>query len=446
MPGASRAFLFFQSNCDNWRFCALAGANIEMTSRTAQSSPSGTSLATPKDNRLMSLDVLRGLAVAGMILVTDPGTYSAVYWPLLHAQWNGATPTDMIFPAFLFAVGVSIPLAFAVRVERGQCRTRLARHVLIRSGIIFCIGLAINGFPDYNLHTIRIPGVLQRIALCYLGGSLLFLGIRGRESRTNDGQIKSERAEWQKSRRIIILAGTATFLLATYWALLKLVPVPGFGPGRLDSLGNLGAYIDRSVFGIRHLWAWGLTPGYGVTFDPEGLLSTIPAVATLVIGMMAGEWLRIEHSRVRKVVALAGAGIVLALLGWLLHPLFPINKKLWTSTFALFSGGVSLLAFSVLYSILDSKRWRWWAPPALVFGTNAILAYAISNVITTLTDRIPWDLPDGSELTLHEWGYRYGFATWLSPIHASLAYAITIVLLNLAILYPLYRKRIFLRV
>jgi predicted acyltransferase len=417
-----------------------------MTSVTTQFSPSGTSRANPKDDRLMSLDVLRGLAVAGMVLVTDPGTYSAVYWPLLHAQWNGATPTDMIFPAFLFAVGVAIPLAFAARVERGQCRTRLARHVLIRSGIIFCIGLAINGFPDYDLHTIRIPGVLQRIALCYMCGSLLFLGIRGRESRTNDGQINGEIAESQKSRRIMILAGIATFLLAAYWALLKLVPVPGFGPGRLDSLGNLGAYIDRSIFGIRHLWVWGLTPGYGVTFDPEGLLSTTPAIATLMVGMIAGEWLRTQNSRVRKVAVLAGAGIALVLLGWLLHPLLPINKKLWTSTFSLFSGGVSLLAFSVLYSILDIKRWRLWAPPALVFGTNAILAYAISNVITTLADCIHWSLPDDSALTLHEWGYRYGYATWLSPVHASLAYAITIVLLNLALLYPLYRKRIFLRV
>jgi predicted acyltransferase len=243
----------------------------------------------------------------------------------------------------------------------------------------------------------------------------------------------------------MILAGVATFLLTAYWAFLKLVPVPGFGPGRLDSLGNLGAYIDRSVFGIRHLWAWGLTPGYGVTFDPEGLLSTIPAIATLTIGMIAGEWLRTTHSRVRKVVTLAAAGMVLALLGWLLHPLLPINKKLWTSTFTLFSGGVSLLAFSVLYAILDIKRWRWWAAPALVFGTNAILAFILSNVVTTLADRIHWKLSSGDTLTLHEWGYRYGFATWLQPIHASLAYAITIVLLNLALVYPFYRKRIFLR-
>ncbi len=384
----------------------------------------------------MSLDVLRGLAVAGMILVTDPGTYSAVYWPLLHAQWNGTTPTDMIFPAFLFAVGVAIPFAFASRMERGQDRARLARHVLVRSSIVFFIGLAINGFPDYNLHTIRIPGVLQRIALCYLCGSFIYLGV----CRTDGEKPKSQES------RIMVLAGIAAFLLAAYWALLKLVPVPGFGPGRLDSMGNVGAYLDRSIFGIPHLWAWGITPGFGVTFDPEGLLSTIPAIATLLIGIVAGDWLRMELTRSRKVVVLAAAGVLLALTGWLLHPLLPINKKLWTSTFALFSGGVSLLAFSALYSVLDIKRWRWWASPALVFGTNAILAFALSNVITTLTDRIRWSLPAGSAITLHEWGYRYGFATWLRPVHASLAYAVLIVLLNLALIYPLYRKRIFLRV
>ena len=343
----------------------------------------------------------------------------------------------MIFPAFLFAVGLAIPLAFASRVERGQSRDLLARHVLIRSGIIFFIGLAINGFPDYDLHTVRIPGVLQRIALCYLCGALVYLSV---------SRAKAVASESGKSQRILSLAGIAAFLLAAYWALLKLVPVPGFGPGRLDTLGNLGAYIDRAIFGIRHLWAWGLTPGYGVTFDPEGLLSTIPAIATLMIGVIAGEWLRTKHSRTRKVAILASVGIVLTLIGWLLHPLLPINKKLWTSTFALFSGGVSLIGFSAFYSILDIKRWRGWAAPFLVFGTNAILAFTLSNVITSLSDRIHWSLSDRSTLTMHEWGYRHVFATWLSPVHASLAYAITIVLFNLAVLYPLYRKRILLRV
>jgi predicted acyltransferase len=385
----------------------------------------------------VSLDVFRGLAVAGMILVTDPGTYGAVYWPLLHAQWDGWTPTDMIFPGFLFAVGVAIPLSFASRIERGDDRARLARHVIFRSIAIFLMGLAINGFPDYNLHTLRIPGVLQRIALCYLCGGLLYLGIdRGR----------SETSEQQRPRRMLFAASIVGVLLTIYWVLLKLFPVPGFGAGRLDSLGNIGAYVDRSLLGTKHLWAWGLTPGYGVTFDPEGLLSTLPAIASLLIGVIAGEWLRTQNSKNRKALALAAAGLVLGLAGWLLHSILPINKKLWTSTFTLFSGGVSLLIFSALYSILDVKRWRWWTPPALILGTNAMLTFALSNVITTLADRIHINVRNGLAPTIHEWGYRYCFATWLQPVQASLAYAITIVLLNLVLVYPLYRRRIFLRV
>jgi len=407
-----------------------------MTSGALAVSPSAVSTAEVKKDRVVSLDVFRGLAVAGMILVTDPGTYSAVYRPLLHAEWNGWTPTDMIFPGFLFAIGVAITLSFASRIQRDGNRTKIAQHVLVRSIVIFLIGLAINGFPDYNLQTIRIPGILQRIALCYLCGALFYLAI---------GEAPEAAQGRQTRRRVALIAVFAIALLGIYWALLKLVPVPGFGAGRLDSLGNIAAYVDRSVLGTRHMWIWGVTPGHGVTFDPEGLLSTLPAIASLLIGVIAGEWLRTEYSANRKAVILAAVGIVLALAGWLLHPLLPINKKLWTSTFALFSGGVSLLTFAALYSVLDLKRWRWWTPPFLVLGTNAMLAFALSNVITTLTNRVHIRL-DGSILTIHQWSYRHVFATWLQPVHASLAYAIALVLLNIALVYPLYRRRIFLRV
>ncbi len=403
-----------------------------MTTVASAIPPPPVSDSSGVSHRIISLDVFRGLAVAGMILVTDPGTYSAVYWPLLHAEWNGWTPTDMIFPGFLFAVGIAITFSLASRLQRGDGRGKLAGHIAVRSLVIFLLGLAVNGFPDYNLHSIRIPGVLQRIALCYLVAALLYLV-----------SMPAEDAKRSKPRRITFIATIAAILLAVYWILMKLVPVPGFGSGRLDSLGNLGAYIDRALLGTRHMWAYGTTPGYGVTFDPEGLLSTIPAIASVLFGILAGEWLRSESSKSRKALGLAAAGLVLALAGWLLHPLLPINKKIWTSTFGLFSGGVSLLAFSVLYWLLDIRRQRWWAPPALVLGTNAILAFVLSNVITTLTDRIH---VGAAGMTLHQWGYRYGFATWLQPVHASLAYAIVIVLLNIGIVYPLYRRRIFLRV
>jgi predicted acyltransferase len=396
----------------------------------------GNSISQPSA-RLISLDVFRGLTVAGMVLVTDPGTYSAVYWPLLHAQWDNPTPTDMIFPSFLFIVGMAMTFSFASRIERGANRGTLAWHLLRRSVVIFVLGLVINGFPDYDWRHLRIPGVLQRIALCYLCGGLIYL-------TCDIAASKSKQSRKPVGNRVI--AGVIVALLAGYWALLKLVPVPGFGAGRLDSLGNLGAYIDRAVLGTNHMWVWGLTPGYGVTFDPEGLLSTLPAIATLLIGALAGDWMRPDRSGRRKALGLAAAGIALVIAGWMLHPLLPLNKKIWTSTFTLFAAGVSLLAFSLLYVVVDLRRWRAWTYPALILGTNAILAFAISSILTTLTDRIHVPATTGAALSLHQWLHQYGFASWLPPVNASLAFAIAIVLLNVAILWPLYRRRIFLRV
>ena len=380
--------------------------------------------------RLTSLDAFRGFIIAGMILVTDPGTYSAVYKPLMHAQWENPTPTDMIFPSFLVIVGMAIPLSFASHLRRGKTRKELFGHIIKRSILLFLLGLILNGFPDYNLHTIRIPGVLQRIALCYLAGATLYLAATNTDTT-------------QRRRRGTIITVTLVTLLAIYWALLKLVPVPGFGPGRLDSLGNLGAYIDRAIFGIQHLWPYGLTPGHGVTFDPEGLLSTLPAIATLLIGVLAGDWLQTNRTPQKKALVLAIAGGCLILTGLVLSPSMPLIKKIWTSTFAIYSGGVALLTFSVFYFILDIKRWTRWSTPLLIFGTNAILAFALSNIITTLTDRIHITTA-GATLTIHQWLNQI-LAASLAPIHASLVYAVAVVLFNLALIYPLYRRRIFLR-
>jgi len=380
--------------------------------------------------RLTSLDAFRGFIIAGMILVTDPGTYSAVYKPLMHAQWENPTPTDMIFPSFLVIVGMAIPLSFVSHLRRGKTRKEIFGHIIKRSILLFLLGLILNGFPDYNLHTIRIPGVLQRIALCYLAGATLYLAATNTDTT-------------QRRRRGTIITVTLVALLAIYWALLKLVPVPGFGPGRLDSLGNLGAYIDRAIFGIQHLWPYGLTPGHGVTFDPEGLLSTLPAIATLLIGVLAGDWLQTNRTPQKKALVLAIAGGCLILTGLVLSPSMPLIKKIWTSTFAIYSGGVALLTFSVFYFILDIKRWTRWSKPLLIFGTNAILAFALSNIITTLTDRIHITTA-GATLTIHQWLNQI-LAASLAPIHASLVYAVAVVLFNLALIYPLYRRRIFLR-
>ncbi len=389
--------------------------------------------ATITAPRLTSLDAFRGYIIAGMILVTDPGTYSAVYKPLSHAQWENPSATDMIFPSFLVIVGMAIPLSFASHLRRGKTRKEIFGHIIKRSTLLFLLGLILNGFPDYNLHTLRIPGVLQRIALCYLAGATLYLAA----TSTDNNPAKQSR------RRSSLITLTLVALLAIYWTLLKFVPVPGFGPGRLDSLGNLGAYIDRAIFGIQHLWPYGLTPGHGVTFDPEGLLSTLPAIATLLIGVLTGDWLLSNRTPQKKALVLAVAGACLILTGLVLSPAMPLIKKIWTSTFAIYSGGVALLTFSVFYFILDIKRWTRWSTPLLIFGTNAILAFALSNIITTLTDRIHITTA-GATLTIHQWLNQI-LAASLSPIHASLVYALAVVLFNLALIYPLYHRRIFLR-
>jgi len=384
--------------------------------------------ATQPSNRLLSLDVFRGLVIAAMILVENPGSRHYSYRQLDHAPWFGATATDMIFPAFLFMAGIAIPFAFSSRLQRGESRAKLALHILRRSVELFVLGLAINGFPVYHLHTLRIPGVLQRAAICYLCGGVLYL------LATNSGA--------KISRRVALLAAIGFAALAIYWALLKLVPVPGIGAGHLDSYGNLPAYIDRSVFGLRHMWAYGTTPGMGVTYDPEGILSTLPSLFNTIAGILTGEWLRSTRSDKSKALGLALAGVGFIVVGWALSPLMPFNKRIWTSTFSLFSAGVSLAVFAAVYAIVDLYRLRRGTTPLLILGTNAILAYMVSNVLEILMGR--HFLQHGATQTVHNWLYDHLF-TWTPLYVSSLAYAIVLVAFNMLLIYPLYRKRLFVK-
>jgi len=388
-------------------------------------------------NRIVSLDVFRGLTIAGMILVTDPGTYAHVYPQLLHAGWMGATAADMIFPSFLFIVGVSVPLSFTSRIQHGANRTSLAGHIFRRAAILFILGLLVNGFPGYQWHSLRLPGILQRIAICYASCGLIYL-------YTDFSAFNNIQSEISKRR--LILPAIAFCLLACYWAMLVLVPVPGIGAGHLDTYGNLPAYIDRAVMGINHMWVWGLTPGVGITYDPEGILSTLPAIASTLIGVIAGEWMQTKNTENRKVVLLIITGVILVVMALLLSHFLPINKRIWTSTYALLSSGIALILFAVLYFIVDLRRVRWWIWPALVLGTNAILAFIISSLITSLGDLIHVSQTGGQPLTLHEFGYKISAASGLSPTNASLLYAIVIVLINIAIITPLYYKKIYLKV
>ncbi len=274
-------------------------------------------------SRLLSLDVFRGLVIAGMILVTDPGTYAHTFHQLRHADWDGATATDMIFPAFLFMVGVAIPFSFASRTDKHATRSALVLRIVRRAVVLFVLGLAVNGFYQYQWQTLRIPGILQRIAVCYLVCALVFLIVQ------------------HVAKRTAILFTLAFATLVVYEAILQFAQVPGLGVGHLDSYANFPAYVDRSVFGINHLWAYGTTPGRGVTYDSEGILSTIPALFTMLIGILAGNWVRKPPARPEAGTALGMflPGVVLAVGGLALTPWMPLNKRILTPTFALFSTG-----------------------------------------------------------------------------------------------------------
>jgi predicted acyltransferase len=367
--------------------------------------------------------------IAAMILVTDPGTYAHTWHQLRHAEWNGATATDMIFPAFLFMVGLAIPFSLGSRAGAGTTRSRTALRIIRRSTTLFLLGLAINGFPDYVWSTLRIPGILQRIAVCYALCGFLYLSVKERRPRD----------------RAIVFVSISIVLLASYWAMLKLIEVPGIGRGHLDPYGALPAVVDRAVFGAQHLWQWGIRTNGNITYDPEGILSTIPALVPTMVGMVVGEWLQLfrtaSSSAVRALgskLLLIGAGLIIT--GLAFSPWLPINKLIFTSTFALFSTGVSLVVFSLLYILVDGYGFRRGITPALILGTNAILAFVVSSIITAILDRIHI-----SGINLHAYLYRHMFAPWLPLTLGSHTYALAIVAVNIALLYPLYHRRIFLR-
>jgi len=377
-----------------------------------------------RGSRVMSLDVTRGLAVAGMILVVSAGSWDHRYAPLLHADWYGWTLADMIFPLFLFTAGVALLFSCSVHLSRGISRRDLAWKVLRRAATIFIMGLLLNALPSFDLKTLRIPGILQRIALCYASAGLLTLALW--------------RAEDNGFRRMFAsISVVALTILLLYWAVLTFVPVPGFGPGRLDSLGSLATYIDREVFGLSHLWPYGQTRGHGVTYDPEGILSTLPAIVSVLIGVLCGMWLRYDVGPFRHVVAMACTGSALLITGLLLDPLVPIAKKLWTDSFVCFSGGFALLVFAAAYGLCDILRLTKWSYVLRVFGANAILAFALSQIMGAYSDQ-PWPLR------------KLGFAALHSLIPSAPAASLTYAVLNLAILFailaPLYHRRIFLRI
>ncbi len=384
-------------------------------------SPSGH----PAPGRLTSLDAFRGLAIAGMILVNNPGSWSHVYAPLRHAVWHGATPTDLVFPFFLFGIGVAMSFSFAARAARGDSSKRLWGHVAKRALILYALGLFMAAYPRFDFATVRLVGVLARIAMVYLVAGTLVLFL---------------------SRRAVFAAMLA--FLAVYWALLAWVPVPGFGAGDLSPEGNLGAYLDRIILGV-HMWSGG-----GGVYDPEGLLSTLPAVSSTLAGLFAGDYLRTlqpggtpedRAGRTATVrLLLLGAGLVLAGHAWDL--VLPINKPIWTSSYVAYTTGWALLTLGALYWVIDVRGRRAWARPLVVYGVNAITVFVASGLVAKTL--VLWRVPGSGGETTSAYNSLYDtlFASWAGPLNGSLAFAAATVLFWLGVTWAMSARRIFIKV
>jgi predicted acyltransferase len=367
--------------------------------------------------RLVSLDVFRGMTIAGMVMVNNPGTWEAIYPPLEHADWHGVTPTDYIFPFFLFIVGVAIPLALGKRVETGV-KSDVYLKILRRSALIFLIGSFLHLFPYFEFGSWRIPGVLQRIAVCYLVTSLIFL-------HTN----------WKQLTIIGVI------LLLFYWLLMTIVPVPGCAVTTIDSKEcNLAAYVDRTVFGLKHIWQ------QAKVYDPEGLLSTIPAIVTTISGVLTGLWLKTNRSDLEKVCGMFFFGLILLVVAWCWNPFFPFNKALWTSSYVLYTAGLALCFLGFCYYLIDIKGYKTWTKPFVIFGVNALALYIGSGLLARIWGIIKITGSDGEVTSLQGWIYDTIFVPLADAKTSSLLFAVTYILFWLFLMWLLYRKRIYIKV
>ena len=370
--------------------------------------------------RLISLDVFRGLTIGAMVLVNNPGPWSAIYPPLAHAAWDGWTFTDTIFPFFVFIMGIAIPIALEKRKASGQVGAGLYLKLLQRTAALFGLGLFLAIFPFYNwvkgewidIGELRIMGVLQRLALCYLVASLLFL--------------------WLPTRGMLAAAFT---LLLGYWALM----VVG-GRGDLTPEGNFSGLIDRIILGP-HMWKG--SPFY----DPEGLLSTLPAIATCIFGVLTGQLITSAKTNDAKVAEMFVWGFALLALGWVWSAFFPINKSLWSSSYSVFMSGLAMCVLAACYWIIDIKGWKAWTGPFVVFGVNALALFVGSGMMGRLLNMIPSGTgPDGKLVSLKTAIFDTVFAPLASPMNASLLFAICFIGLWLFLMWLLYHKRIFIKV
>ena len=367
--------------------------------------------------RLISLDVFRGIAIAGMILVNMAGLAEQVYPPLLHADWNGCTPADLVFPFFLFIVGVAIAFSLS-NTEKNKPTPKVYWRIVRRSLILFALGLFLNGFWNYDWGTIRIMGVLQRISLAYLVAALIVLKV-------------PRKGQW----------AIAILLLIGYWLAMSFIPVPGYGMGNLSREGNLGAYIDRLVIGTAHLYKGDNFNSQG---DPEGLFSTIPAVVNVLFGYFTGDWLRQQPIKSRTSLNLVLLSLSCLVIGlWSFG--VPINKKLWTSSYVVYTTGWALLLLAACYELVEVRKQRRWGKPFEIMGLNAIFLFVASVLLIKIL--VKTHIGTGEKaLTAYTWIYEHLFVPWASAMNGSLLFALLTLAFWWVVGYGMYRRCWFVKV
>jgi predicted acyltransferase len=375
--------------------------------------------------RLVSLDVFRGIAIASMILVNNPGSWDHIYPPLEHAEWHGCTPTDLVFPFFLFIVGVAMPFSLAKYTPENRPTPQVYTRIIRRGLILFALGLLLTlstmlldllfkGIA-LDFSTIRIMGVLQRIGLAYVIAALAVLKL-------------PQRGLW-------IFAGV---VLMAYWVAMQLIPVPGYGAGNLTAEGNLGGYIDSILLGKKHLYKGG-------PFDPEGLFSTLPSVVTVLIGYFTGLWLKKQPVKNQTSINLSIVGLAFLVIGKLWDFVFPINKALWTSSYVVYTGGWALLVLALCYQLIEVRGLKRWGFPLEVMGLNAIFLFVGSGLLGRLLMKTP--IGNGTDaISVKTWIYQNWFSGWAGDLNGSLLFAIANIILWWVILYGMYRRRWFLKI
>jgi len=420
--------------------------DFELTERASAPRPSTVAARPTRRERLASLDLFRGLTIAGMLLVNDPGSWGSIYPPLEHAAWNGWTPTDLIFPFFLFIAGVTTHLSLSARRARGDDESAIRKQIIRRGLLIFLLGFLVNGFPYFTWGSVagvadptfvqrivdrllhwRIMGVLQRIGLAYMCGALLSQG------RTVKQQV-------------MIIVG----LLYGYWFAMTLLPVPDSGAmGQLvlgEAPRTMAAWWDRllldwSRWGLgNHIWA------SSNTWDPEGIFSTIPAIGTAMLGNLAGQWIAQKRPLGERLNGLFAAGALGMMTGLMWNWSFPINKSLWTSSYVVFCAGMAALAIATIMWLVDVHNVRWWTKPFVIYGLNPMTAFVGSGVMARCIYSIFTVTYHGKPMALQAAIYESIFLPWLEPVNASLAFALTYVAFWFGVLYVMYKKNIVFKV